>query len=271
VIVFAPVAHLIDILNSSCGVLEAILFPLLLILILRQKIFGKLKFLVVYLLFAVARTAAIESYGTPPMSTNDRWYYPYFYSFWISAFVLSFLRLFITLEICERVLQKYPALKALVWRIIASLAIVLLSWTFYFAIRNFHHIPRLILTFQQTTDVSFALLLLTLIGIGVYYRMRIPQLYREILIGSCIYSAVQVVDSELGRHTGYLPNSVFDFAQRLTYNLMLAIWAWAVWRWGRDTTPPPELISQSTYDDLSPQIHDRLRDLNDKLSKLGKR
>jgi hypothetical protein len=185
--------------------------------------------------------------------------------------VLSFLRLSITLEICTLVLHEYPALKAFAWRILYGLSAVLFSWTTYFAIRNAHHVRVLILTFQQTTDISFALLLLTLMGIGVYYQMRIPQLYRLILIGSCIYSAEQAVGSELGRYTANPGNSVFDFAQRLCCTLMYAIWAWAVWRWGRTPIQPPELVSQSVYDDLSPQIHDRLRDLNDKLADLAGR
>jgi hypothetical protein len=262
-------ALLVDVLNWSFGALGDILLPLLLVLVFRNRVYRQLKFFVFYLLFASARTLALELYRPPPASIHDRWYYPYFYSFWISAFVLSFLRLFITLEICERVLRRYPALRVLIWRIMAALAVALFSWTLYFAIQNFPHVPRLILTFQQTTDVSFALLLLTLMGIGVYYRMRIPALYRIILIGSCVYSAVQIVDSELGRHTAYLPNSVFDFAQRLAYNVMLAIWAWAVWRWGKESTPTPEMVSQATYDELSPQIHDRLKELNDKLSNLS--
>jgi len=233
--------------------------------------FRQVKFLIFYILFTIVRAIALEWYGESP-AYGDRSFYPYFYSYWAAAFVISFLRLFITLEICEKVLRRYQAVKVFAWRILAGLTVVLFSWTVYFAIRNIHHVKRLILTFQQTTDVSFALLLLTLLSIGAYYRMRIPPLYWSILIGSCIYSAVQVVDSELGRYTADLPHSVFDFAQRLTYNLMLAIWAGAVWRWGTDPTQPPEIISQATYDDLSPQIHDRLRDLNDKLEDLvGKR
>lgn len=264
-------SHIITILDWFCVASGYTLIALLLILVFRYNMFHQLKFFAFYVLFTVVRQIGLEWYGVPP-AIGDPSYYRYLYCYWTAAFVLSFLRLFITLEICEKVLTGYPALKLLAWRILSGLATVLFSWTIYFAIRNIHHIRRLILTFQQTTDISFAILLLTLMGIGVYYRMRIPSLYRMILIGSCIYSAVQVVDSELGRHIVSLPNSVFDFVQRLAYSLMLGIWAWAVWRWGRDSNPPVELISQSTYDDLSPQIHDRLRELNDKLTDLtGKR
>jgi hypothetical protein len=46
------------------------------------------------------------------------------------------------------------------------------------------------------------------------------------------------------------------------------LWAWAIWRWADDSTVSPKLISQQSYDELSPQIHDRLRDLNDRLADL---
>src|ERR1700733_2988042 len=114
-------ASVVNILNWSCGVLGDILLLFLLVLVFRNKVYGQLKFFVFYLLFASARTLAIDSSQKPPPSNNDRSYYPYFNSFWITAFVLSFLRLFITLEICERVVRQYTAIRALVWRIIASL------------------------------------------------------------------------------------------------------------------------------------------------------
>jgi hypothetical protein len=266
-VTFAPVPHFVTMLDWVCSNSEIVLFPLLLILVIRYKMFNQLKFFVLYILVTSAREIALDWIGQAP-AIGDPSFYAYVYFYWTAAFLLSFLRMFITLEICEKILRRYPALRVFAWRIMVVLGVMLFSWTLYVAIHNFHHLKRFILTFQQTTDISFAVLLLTLLGIGAYYRMRIPPLYLAILIGSGIYSAVQVVDSELGRHTVNLPNSVFDFAQRLTYILMLAIWAWGIWRWGKDSAPPPELLSQATYDDLSPQIHDRLKELNDKLSGL---
>lgn len=267
-VTFAPVSHLVTILDWVCSNSEIVLLPLLVVLIVRYKMFSQLKFFVLYIFFTIVREIALAWYGQAP-AIGDPAFYPYIYFYWTAAFTISFLRLFITLEICEKVLRRYPALREFAWRIMAVLGVALFSWTLYVTIHNFHHLKKFILTFQQTTDISFALLLLTLLGIGAYYRMRIPPLYLAILIGSGIYSAIQAVDSELGRQTVNLPNSVFDFAQRLTYMLMLTIWAWAIWRWGKDTAPPPELLSQATYDDLSPQVHDRLKELNDKLSDLA--
>jgi hypothetical protein len=268
--IFAPVSGFVANLDWFCSNSEIVLFPALLFLTIRYKMYSQLKFFVFYIVFATAREIALDWLGPSP-AISDPSFYPYLYFYWTAAFVLSFLRLFITLEICEKVLRRYPALRLFAWRIMAGLGVALFSWTLYVAIHSFHHLKRFILTFQQTTDISFALLLLTLLGLGAYYRMRIPPLYLAILIGSGIYSSVQVVDSELGRQTINLPNSVFDFAQRLAYIVMLTIWSWAIWRWGKDTTPPPELLSQATYDELSHQIHDRLQELNDKLSDLTRK
>jgi len=241
---------------------------LLLILAFRYKLFRRIKSLVSYIVFASVTSVALYSIGPAPKSYTDPSFYFYFYSYWISAFVLSFLRLYIILEICELVLREYPAVRAFGWRILSGLALVMFSGTAYFAVRNTHHLPRLILTFQQMTDMSFAVLLLTLMGIGVYYKMRIPPLCRPVLIGSCIYSAEQVVGSELGRITANLPYSVFDFAARICWFLMMAIWAWAVWRWADVPIRSPELVPQKVYDELSPQVHNRLRDLNARLARL---
>jgi hypothetical protein len=117
--------------------------------------------------------------------------------------------------------------------------------------------------------LSFAVLLLTLMGLAVYYHMSIHSLYRRILIGSCIYSAEQVVSSELLRIPVHVTNSVFDFTARFSWLLMIAIWTWAVWRWAGAPIGQPELIPQKMYDDLSPRVHNRLRELNNKLAILA--
>jgi hypothetical protein len=209
------------------------------------------------------------SIGPVPQTYKDPGFYFYFYSYWLSGFTLSFLRFYVILEICKLVLRDYAAVKMFSWRVLSAVAVIMFSWTAYFAIRNAHHPGRLVLTFQQTTDLSFAALLLTLMGLGVYYNMSIHSLYRRILIGSCIYSAEQIVSSELLRIPVHVTNSVFDFTARFSWLLMMAIWSWAVWRWAGAPIGQPELIPQTMYDDLAPRVHNRLRELNNKLASLA--
>jgi type VI protein secretion system component VasK len=115
-----------------------------------------------------------------------------------------------------------------------------------------------------------ALLLLLVLLLGVYYQVRISHMYRLILIGFCVYSAVQVANNQFLLLNNAPGDSVFGYIRKGSFLIALAIWTYAVWRWGADSTTPHNLISQSQYNELSPQIHDRLRELNDKLAKLIK-
>jgi hypothetical protein len=258
------VSSAIPTLNWISLILNNGVLVLLLILALRYKLSRTLKSLVIYLIFGCLQAVWMNCIGPVPQSYKAAGFYFYFYSYWIGAFTLAYLRLFIILEICDLVLREYAAVKALAWRILLTVTAIMFSWTAFFAVRNAHHLGRLVLTFQQTTDLSFAVLLLTLMSLGVYYKMRIPPLYRYLLIGSCIYSAEQVICTELFRVTANITNSIFDFASRFAWFLMMVIWTWAVWRWARVPAQAPERIPQSVYDELSPRLHDRLRDLNDR-------
>lgn len=241
---------------------------ILLVLAFFKKLFRELKCLSAYIIFQVSRDAALLyiTYEVPLTTRGARHFYAY--SYWTTAFILSFLRLAIIIEICRRVLREYHAVWYFSWRILTIVAIVMLSWTIYAVMRDTHAVQSFILTAQQQLDFTSAALLLIVISIGVYYEIYISPLYRLVLIGSCIYSSVQVVDSELGRHVAIPTNSAFDFIQRFSYICMLVVWTWAVWHWGNTPSRPAEAIPQPVYDDLSPRIHDRLRGLNDQLTKL---
>jgi hypothetical protein len=113
-----------------------------------------------------------------------------------------------------------------------------------------------------------AILLLLVLVIGVYYRLRIPRLYRLILIGIGIYASIQVTNNPLGINQLILPNSTFDFIRRGSILISLGVWLYAIWRSPRIPDVRPGLISQATYDELAPQVHDHLKELNDKLANL---
>jgi hypothetical protein len=116
-----------------------------------------------------------------------------------------------------------------------------------------------------------AILLLLLLALGVYYRVRISPLHRLILIGCCVYSSVQVANDQFLLINKIPVDSIFGDIRRGSFLVPVAIWTYAVWRHAKDSAPQPDRISQSTYDELSPPIHDRLRDLNGTLDKLRKR
>jgi hypothetical protein len=230
-----------------------------------RRLDRQLKFFSVYIVIA----SLLEIFGW--WATYSPWHSQstYRYAYWSVQFVLSLLRLLTIAEISRRSLRGYPAVWAFASRLLITVAVILLAWTTSSAIGNVHHFRRFITAGDQRFECMQAILLLLVLAIGAYYHIEIPPLYRLILVGIGIYSAIQVANDQIAFLN---TSSVFDYIRRGTFPIALAIWTYAVWRWGSSPDAVPDRISQEKYDQLSPQIHDRLRELNDKLSDLtGKR
>ena len=142
-------------------------------------------------------------------------------------------------------------------------------WICLGAIQERHALHLYVIPLEQRLNILAAIFTLAVMGIGNYYRLFIYDLYRRVLVASCIYSAVQLVDTELGRYLRNPPNTFYDFTQRFAFELMILMWTWALWKWSGASPQSHQLISQDEYEDLSPRVHDRLKKLNDRLSDLN--
>jgi hypothetical protein len=240
----------------------------LLFIAYRRRLYRQLVFFSAYIV--VTTVAELGGWWViySPWHETERWRYVY----WSLQFALSLLRLLTIAEISRRSLGKYPLVWTFASRFLAAVAAILLFWTARSAIQNLHHFRKFIMAGDQRFECMQAILLLVLLMVVVYYRVALSPLFRLVLIGIGIYSSLQVANDQLGIINVMQPNSILDYIRRGTYIIPLSMWVYAVWRWGANSNTQPKLLSQSAYDDLSPQIHDRLRELNDKLSDLvGKR
>jgi hypothetical protein len=249
---------------------EPIIFFLdcvLLFLLFRKKLYRQLKFFCVYIVILCLLEPAGFWISFLPWFLSPAWSTTY----WSIQFVLSLLRLLTIAEISRRSLVAYPAVWSFGWRMLSAAAAILFSWTAYSAFKGRHHFRIFIAVGGQRFEIMQVILLLLVLFLGVYYHVRISQLNRMILIGICIFSAIQIANDPL--LLAKIPaDSVFGYIRPGSFLIPMMIWTYAVWRWGGTSTAPPDLISQEKYDELSPQIHDRLQELNDKLSDLtGKR
>jgi hypothetical protein len=105
-------------------------------------------------------------------------------------------------------------------------------------------------------------------AIGAYYRLKLLPLYRFVLVGIGIYAAVQVAANQIVMQYRMEPTPLWDLMRRGSFVLSIAMWTYGVWRWAGPPACQVELIPQSKYDDLSPQVHDRLYEANLKLANL---
>jgi hypothetical protein len=254
-------------LNSVVSVLSISLCLILLVAVFSRRLYRQLLFLTAYvILLTPAVLVWVWLSHSPLLNTRGGFLY-----YWTANSILTFLRLFILAEICWRVLHEYRLVWTLAWRALAGVAALLILVTAYFLMHNSHDYQAFILTVQQGLDFTQAVLLLMLLSIGMYYQIKISPLYRLVLVASCIYSAVQLTNSQLGRYTKVPTNSLFDFVQHFTFILMLGIWVWAVWRWADLPEQPAKRIQQATYDQLASLIHARLTLPNENLSKMLRR
>lgn len=259
---FGTVDSFTAVLDVSVSVLASFLELFLLFLVFNKGLYRKLILFTLYFSLLAPWDLIGFSVRYTPLFHSSGW--SYFY--WTSQFVFSILRLCAIAELCWRSLHAYPAVWNLAWRSLASVATLLLLWTTYSALYNVHVFQAFISHGLQRFEFMQAVLLVAILGIGAYYRLAVPSLYRWMLAGLGLYSAVLVTNYELALSTRYPPKSIFDFVFRLSYCTALLIWIWGIYRWAGVPTQPPALISQKTYDALSPQIHDRLHELNDRLA-----
>jgi hypothetical protein len=263
-LVSAPMHYAAELFALFFGLIGDTLDILLFVLGLRRKLYRSLICFFAYIMFLVPRDfiwlwiSHTTLFGTIPA----------FYFYWTTESILSILRLATIIEIARRALRDYPSVWALAWRFLAAIGAILFFWTADAALRHSHHLKFLITIGLQRFELMQATLLLSVLMIGVYYRIQIRPSYRWILVGICIFSAVQVANYELGRLTVHATNSVFDYLRRYSFLASQTIWMWALWRWAAVPHQPPELVSQALYDEHSERAHDRLRALNDRLAGL---
>jgi hypothetical protein len=192
----------------------------------------------------------------------------WFYIYWASEFILSTMYLFMIAEISKRFLSDYPSIRRSASTLLTLVALPLISWTVFSAMRHAGH-PRLfIMNGEQALALTIMIILLILMGIVAYYRLSLPPLYRLVLVGIGIYGSV-VVAADQVELNNRSADSIVDYMRRGAFAISLVVWMYAVWRWAEDSTPQHDLIPQSKYDDLSPQVHNRLQEVNQKLTDLA--
>jgi hypothetical protein len=188
--------------------------------------------------------------------------------FWTSEILLNGMYLFIITEIAKLFFCDYPSIWRSASRLLDSLALAFTSWAVYSAFRYFKRPHLYLMVGEQRLLLTVTILILIVMAIGAYYRLKLPPLYRFVLVGIGIYAAVQVATDQIVMQYQMVPNPLWDLLRRGPFLLSIAVWSYGVWRWAGPQARQVELITQSKYDDLSPRVHDRLHEANLKLANL---
>lgn len=231
----------------------------------------RLSYRVLWFFTAYVAIFLVRDFAWLIISNNHQMFYSLwaYYGFWSSEFLLSWLRAFAIAEICWRTLRSYSAVWPLSAGLLTLIAAVLLVWTAVSANANRGFFQRFVDIGLQRIELMQATLIVAFLVMASRYHIRVLPLHRLILVGFGVYSAVQVFNNELGwlepRHL--LP--VFDTIRRASINASEMIWLYATALPARKSMPAaPAASASGGIDELAPQIHDRLRELNDRLGEL---
>jgi hypothetical protein len=191
---------------------------------------------------------------------------------WYSECVTLLAQALATTEILKVTLRPYQGIWGLVWRALAftSALVVLIvalvtrgTWVAakWFELNRGYH-----LTFAAAVIVCLLLVR--------YYSIQVPAAYKMILGGFCLYSCTEIlihtVLQSVVKTAFYAYEPIWQSSTMLSFIVVLFIWVAALWKplpiEARQAAPP----SDSIYQRLSPEINERLRELNEKLLRLWK-
>lgn len=235
-------------------------------LLFRRKSYRVLLFFSAYVAIFVVRDFAWLIISNNHVMFTSLWAY---YGFWSTEFLLSWLRAFAIVEICWRTLRSYSAVWPPTAGLLGVIAISLLVWTAISAKANRGTFQRFIDIGLQRIELMQAVLIVAFFFIISRYQIRVLPIHRLVMLGFGLYSVVQVFNNELGWLEPHRLLPVFDTIRRASMNVSELMWLYAVALPVSKSMPPPsDRASEGNVDELAPQIHDRLRELNDRLGEL---
>jgi hypothetical protein len=249
----------------ACSVVAQLI---VLALLLSKQSFRKTPFFTAYIFLNLCQAAYLLTlYSIRGLSSETIQEFA-----WYSECVTLVAQALATTEILKITLRPYQGIWGLVWRALvltSSFVVALVALTTrgdwenakWFELNRCYHL-------------TFAAAVIACLLVVRYYSIEVPRPYKMILGGFCFYSCSEILLSNLLQT---LLKSQYDAFQPIWQSLSMLSFIGVVTLWTvalrkplpvdkRLPPPPPD----SVYARLSPEINERLRELNEKLLRLWK-
>jgi len=189
---------------------------------------------------------------------------------WVSECVTLVAQALATTEILGITLKPYPGIWGLGWRALASTSVLVVM--FVALTSRGQNAGERLFELNRGYHLTFATAVIACLLLVRYYSIRVPSAYKMILGGFCLNSCVEVLIYTFIQflfHKGFeVHQATWQFLTTLSFVAALVIWMVAV----RKPFPAEDRqiasVSDSEYQRLSPEINERLRQLNERLLRL---
>ncbi|MGC0779819.1 MAG: hypothetical protein WCD68_21685 [Candidatus Acidiferrum sp.] len=235
---------------------------ILLVYLLRRKLFRSHPFFSAYILIAILQSVLMAAtYGVWGFQSYGAWLIG-----WLSQLVVVTARFAAVVEVARRILSPFSGIWALGRRVLLGATGGVLVYAALLSREYWYKLP---LNVDRGAALAIAAVIVTLLLFARYYGLPMDNLDRSLCIGFCLYSCFCVINDSLYDKwlLGYL--NFWNFLGVLTFLASLFLWLGAA-RAYSETAPArdPVIVPKELYGKLSSELNVRLRLLNEHLNQL---
>jgi hypothetical protein len=199
--------------------------------IMRQRVAKEFPFFIAYCIFQVIRSTALL--GITLWGIRQH-YLAYFLTYWISELLAVCLSLAVIRDIYQQFFRHYPALQAFgdaLFHWASALLVLISAWSAASANgKEFDRVIAGVLVFDEVSTTVRGGLLLLLLVIALFFKLRWNQRFLGIVIGYSLYLVVDFVAIAMRRHAGTIASPSWSILRSIAFGCCTLTWVWAFFR-----------------------------------------
>jgi hypothetical protein len=187
-----------------------------------------------------------------------------FWTYWVTQILLIGFRGAFVFEICHYVLSPYRGVWSLCKAILASVAGLVVVSALLTPEQGTPYVVRVGLAERGLELAILAVLLFALVFCR-YYRIPVDRLSGLLGFGVGLFAAVQVINDTFVSHWFRAYHPIWREIRLDAFLVTLVIWLAALWKPLPVRAQAPVMLDAGVYSAITPQLTDRLRQLNARL------
>ena len=240
---------------------------LLCTLVFYRRLYRRLPFFSLYVALLVVEVSGV-------WWVYREWGYrsiPAWYTYWFASVVVLLARALVVAELCWTSLGTYPAVWPLVRKILVLIAVVALSYAAVTAFRTKSSpLATFVLSSERALEISFAFILVALVGFGARYMAVLGPVERNIVIGLGAYSCFQVINNTFMQQWMSRYFHCWVSMRVVAFDIAMLVWIVPL----RRALPPTEagrtLISEGAAIRLLRELLASMREITEEMKRMAR-
>ena|SRR5215831_4520611 len=239
-----------------------LLEAILLVLLLRRKVFQDYPWFFGYVL-----TAFAQSVGAAFLYRESGWKPETVWNIaWGTQALVVLMRALTLVELIRSTLAKYSGIWGLTRRVLAGVAVVLTGASLLFSKGMYQWV---IMNAVRGLELAMAAVIVAMLLFARYYRLPVPPMSRALGVGLCLYSAFYVLDYSLLENVLQQFADFWNFLALTTFIASLLLWIHAANRYtAAEAGAQPATVPPVLYGKLSGELNLRLHLLDRELTQI---